>query len=161
MRMHDSKNEAETVAMTYNGDDTWSVGLNHFCDWILFMTIEVKAITRGEEYFSGTADIKAGSNVIPYKVKTGPVVTSALGIAELDAIIAEKVAGAYLEFTNEATFTSDAPGIANYRVTQYYADLIGSIEGIQLSARYYYDATFEITNVLPAGQEGHSGGAGN
>ena len=161
IRMHNSENEAETVDMTDNGDDTWSAGLNHFSEWDFSIPYEVIAITRSEEYFSGTADIKVGSNVIPYKVKTGPVVTSALGIAELDAIIAEKVAGAYMEFTNEATFTSDAPGIANYRVTQYYADCILSICGKQMSARYYFDATFEITNVLPAEQEGHSGGAGN
>ena len=161
MRMHDSKNEAETVAMTYNGDDTWSVGLNHFSEYDFRMPIEVKAITRGEEYFSGTADIKAGSNVIPFKVKTGAVVTSASDYIELVTTVIESIAGAYMEFTNEATFTSDAPGIANYRVTQYYADLIGSIEGIQLSARFYYDATIDITSVLPAGQEGHSGGAGN
>lgn len=153
-----SGDETEEVPMEDLRNDKWLVMLSHFSDWYDYLQAVVIAVVPNQEISTGTMMVKAGLNVVPFKVKSGAVETSDTQ-CDLVTVFLEKKYGVYYETTRDASFTSNADGMVNYRIVQSYYDVTLQSNERVFTARVYDDAIFEILNGQGT-DEGHSGGLG-
>ena len=153
-----SGDETEEVPMEDLRNDKWLVMLSHFSDWYDYLQAVVIDVVPNQEITTGTMMVKAGLNVVPFKVKSGAVETSDTQ-CDLVTVFLEKKYGAYYETTRDASFTSNADGMVNYRIVQSYYDVTLQSNERVFTARVYDDAIFEILNGQGT-DEGHSGGLG-
>ena len=159
-----SEDGTETLPMTDMGNNKWKVSIPHFSDWFNVLKAIVIETSVGEEVTTGTTNIVAGQNTIPYKVKSGAIETSAVQCVLVTTFIQKKF-GAYFETTKNATFTSNAKGSATWRLTQPYRDVTLTSNIRVFKARVYDEPTFEIISTQSEEQSeqqsGHSGGSIN
>ena len=151
--------ENETLPMIDLGNNKWQVSFTHFSDWFVFLKAIVTESADREEVTNGSSAIVAGENTITYRAKAGAIETSSMRCVLVSTFIQKKF-GAYFETTKKATFTSDAPGTATWRVTQPYKEVTLQSNTKTFTARVYGEPVIEITGTQ-SGQGGHSGGSVN
>ena len=154
-----SADGTKNVTMKDLGNDNWELYLPNGTDWECLLKAEVVSSVEGNEYVTGTTNIVAGENTINYPVKAGGKETSNTNCALVTTFV-EKEFGAYVERNKPATFTSDAPGSATWRVTQPYRDITLKSNNRTFVVRVYGEPVFEIVATSEDAQPGHSGGAG-
>ena len=154
-----SEDGTETLEMKDLGNDQWQVSIPHFSDWFNMLKAKITEIVEGSEVTTGTSHIVEGQNKISYQVKAGAVETSSLRCVLVTTFIQKKF-GTYFVTTKNATFSSDAPGTASWRVTQPYKDITLTSNIMVFKARVYGEPVFEIVSTS-SDQGGHSGGSVN
>jgi len=154
-----SEDGSETLPMTDLGNDRWQVSIPHFSDWHNVLKATIIEISEGSDVTTGTTPIVTGNNKLRFQQKFGALETSEMRCILVTTFIGKKF-GDYFETEKNATFTSDAPGFATWRIIHPYKDvtLISNIK--RFKARVFGNPTVEIINTQSE-QGGHSGGSIN